>query len=121
MQVARASGAAGGVLGARFDGLKRAGGTLERAVESDAVQVAEVVEVPAVEVQLTGFPWVWVPFMNWTAPVTPGPFFVELVMVALRVTMLPEVTVVALAVIAAVVGTVPVVVTATVVLPVLEA
>jgi hypothetical protein len=48
--------------------------------------------------------------MNWTVPVTPGPFFADEVTVAFSVTEAPEATVVELAVTAALVGTVPVVV-----------
>ena len=114
------SGAAGGTLGARFAGVKKPGGTFERAVESVALQVPCVVAVPAVAVQVAGEPRAWVPFMNWTEPVTPGPLLVEPVTVALRVTMAPEVTVVELEVTAVVVGTVPVVTTVIVVEPLPE-
>ena len=49
------SGAAGRTFGVR-DGLKKPGGAFESAGESDAIQVATVVEVPAVAVQLAGEP-----------------------------------------------------------------
>lgn len=114
-----ASGAAGGTLGVR-DGLMKPGGRFESAVESVALQIPCVVVVPAVAMQVAGEPSACVPFMNWTVPVTPGPLLVEPVTAALRVTIAPDVIVVELAVTTVVVGTVPVVVTASVPVPVLE-
>ena len=75
------------------------------------MQVAAVVEVPAVAVQLTGEPRACVPFMNWTVPVMPAPFLAELVTVALSMTVAPEAIVEEPEVRAVVVATVPVVVT----------
>ena len=64
MPVTTASGPTGGVFGVRRDGLKKLGGALERAGESDAVQVAAVVEVPAFGVHATAEPSAVVPLMN---------------------------------------------------------
>jgi hypothetical protein len=97
-----------GTSGLRLDGLPTDGGALESAVISIAEQVAGAVDVPAVAVQATGEPSAVVPLMNWTVPVTPGPLFVELLTFAVKVTLLPEFTVVALVVSAVVVATVPV-------------
>ena len=64
MQLASASGAAGGTRGVRFAGLSKPGGRFDRAVESVAAQVPGVVLVPAVAVQAAAVPRAWVPFMN---------------------------------------------------------
>ena len=84
------------------------------------MQVPPVVAVPALEVQVCGEPRACVPFMNWTVPVGPAPFFVEPVTVAVSVTEAPDATDVALAVSAAEVGVVPEFVTLMVALPLLE-
>src|SRR5580698_10179084 len=120
MPVMTASGPAGGIFGVRGDGVKKPGGRFERAGESDAVQVAAVVEVPAFGVQVTAEPSAVVPLMNWTVPVMPTPLLVELVTVALSMSVAPELIVLEAAVTAVVVGTEPVVPTVRLVLPVLE-
>jgi hypothetical protein len=80
---------------------------LESAGESEAVQVPPVVAVPAFGAHVWGDPRACVPFINWTVPVGPAPLLVEPVTVALRVTVPPVATVVALEVMAAVVAVVP--------------
>jgi hypothetical protein len=85
-----------GERGARFDPL--GGVRRDRVVISVAVQVPGVVLVPAVGVQVAGVPRAVVPFMNVTVPVGPAALLLVPVTFAVRVTLPPELMLVALAV-----------------------
>ncbi len=110
-----------GTSGLRLDGVPTVGGALESAVISIAEHVACVDAVPAVGVQLTGEPSAVVPLMNCTVPVMPGPPSGAPVTFAVNVTLVPELTAVALVVSAVVVGTVPLAVTVMEAVPALPA
>jgi hypothetical protein len=97
----------GMIPGSVLGGAPTGGAACDSFVINVVVHVPGVVLVPAVGVQLTAAPSGVVPFMNCTVPVTPGVLFPVPVTVAVKVTLPPEATLVALGITVVVVTTVP--------------